>query len=98
MSCGDSSRTDLPDRSVDVVITDPPFFDNVHYSELADFFYVWQQLYFEAPAGYEDFTTRRDGEVQDTDAVLFSEKLRAVFIECNRVLKDDGLLVFSYHP
>ncbi len=97
VSCGDSSRTDLPDRSVDAVITDPPFFDNVHYSELADFFYVWQQLYFEAPVGYEDFTTRREGEVQDTDAVLFSEKLRAVFIECHRVLKDDGLLVFSYH-
>ena len=28
------------------MVTDPPFFDNVHYSELADFFHVWQQLYF----------------------------------------------------
>ena len=38
LSCGDSSQTDIPDRSVDAVITDPPFFDNVHYSQLADFF------------------------------------------------------------
>ena len=40
LSCGDSSATDLPSNSVDAVITDPPFFDNVHYSELADFLHV----------------------------------------------------------
>ena len=44
ISCGDSSTTGLPDGSVDLVVTDPPFFDNVHYSELADFFFAWQQL------------------------------------------------------
>jgi adenine-specific DNA methylase len=41
LSVGDSSKTDLPSESVDFIITDPPFFDNVHYSQLADFFYVW---------------------------------------------------------
>ena len=44
LSCGDSARTDLPDKSVHLVITDPPFFDNVHYSELADFFHAWQEI------------------------------------------------------
>lgn len=40
--CGDSSRLPaIPDESVDFVITDPPYFDNVHYSELSNFFYVW---------------------------------------------------------
>ena len=34
----------LPDRSVDAVITAPPYFDNVAYSELADFFYLWLHL------------------------------------------------------
>ena len=34
LSCGDSAATDLPDQSVDAVVTDPPFYDNVHYSEL----------------------------------------------------------------
>ncbi|HXX67625.1 MAG TPA: hypothetical protein VEK07_10610 [Polyangiaceae bacterium] len=43
LSCGDSASTGLGDRSVDVVVTDPPFFDNVHYSELADFFFAWQR-------------------------------------------------------
>ena len=96
LSCGDSARTDLPAGSVDLVITDPPFFDNVHYSELADFFFVWQQLYFEdRPDGTR--TTRRNTEVQDADADAFAEKLRRVFVECRRVLRDHGLLVFSYH-
>ena len=44
LSCGSSSSTGLADASVDLVVTDPPFFDNVHYSELADFFFAWQQL------------------------------------------------------
>lgn len=95
LSCGDSAETDLPDGSVDVVVTDPPFFDNVHYSELADFFYVWQRLWFD-DAG-EDETTRNPREVQDTEAHGFASKLTGVFRECCRVLRDDGLLVFSYH-
>ncbi|MCK6565120.1 MAG: helix-turn-helix domain-containing protein [Dehalococcoidia bacterium] len=98
LSCGDSSCTDLPDRVVDAVITDPPFYDNVHYSELADFFFVWHRLWFGEPGPSESTTsTRQAGEVQDTDSARFSRKLQAVFRECHRVLKDDGLLVFSYH-
>ena len=97
LSCGDSADTDIPDRSVDLVMTDPPFFDNVHYSQLADFFYVWQQLYFADGTQAKTCTTRRKEEVQDTDAESFSKKLGRVFMECDRVLKEDGLLVFSYH-
>ncbi|HYN76315.1 MAG TPA: hypothetical protein VES73_00790, partial [Lamprocystis sp. (in: g-proteobacteria)] len=38
------SATNLPelaDGSVTAVVVDPPYADNVQYSELADFFYVW---------------------------------------------------------
>ena len=31
----------LADASVDLIVTDPPYYDNVMYAELADFFYVW---------------------------------------------------------
>jgi len=95
LSCGDSSQTDIPERSVDLVITDPPFFDNVHYSELADFFHVWQVPVIGSPI--REPTTRAPEEVQDVDETHFSDKLAAVFKECHRVLKDDGLLVFTYH-
>ncbi len=96
LSCGDSAATGLPDRSIDLVVTDPPFFDNVHYSELADFFHAWRQLTPQARSGGGQ-TTRSPSEVQDTDAEQFAAKLRNVFRECHRVLKDDGLLVFTYH-
>jgi putative DNA methylase len=96
LSCGSSDQTDLPAKSIDLIVTDPPFFDNVHYSELADFFYAWQQLY---PRGFigAPQTTRHPDEVQDDDPAKFAQKLKRVFAECNRVLNDEGLLVFTYH-
>jgi putative DNA methylase len=96
LSCGDSSSTQLPAASIDLIVTDPPFFDNVHYSELADFFYSWQQVDDASVASVGD-STRHPAEVQDSDSANFAAKLRSVFNECHRVLKDDGLLVFTYH-
>lgn len=97
LSCGDSSATDLPNRAVDAVITDPPFFDNVHYSQLADFFHVWQRHILGPNGTRETDTTRRDGEVQNADAGAFTERLLGVWAEAYRVLKDDGILAFTYH-
>jgi putative DNA methylase len=96
LSCGSSDETQLPDKCIDFVVTDPPFFDNVHYSELADFFFAWQSLY---PRGFINGmgTTRHVHEVQDIDADRFAAKLGAVFTECYRVLKDRGNLIFTYH-
>jgi len=38
-----ASATSLPysDNYFDAVFTDPPYYDNVSYSYLSDFFYVW---------------------------------------------------------
>lgn len=96
LSCGDSSATDIAPESVDAIVTDPPFFDNVHYSQLADFFYVWlRKAGHDIANGRE--TTRSEKEVQHTDGATFAERLAAVWRECHRVLKADGLLIFSYH-
>ncbi|MFE0551896.1 DUF1156 domain-containing protein, partial [Streptomyces pilosus] len=38
---GSASNVPLPDNSVDVIVTDPPYYDNVMYAEISDFFYVW---------------------------------------------------------
>jgi putative DNA methylase len=96
LSCGDSSATDIPDASVDAVITDPPFFDNVHYSQLADFFHVWQRHLLGADHVGEESTRSLD-EVQNEDVNLFTRRLTGVWMEAGRVLNDDGLLVFTYH-
>jgi putative DNA methylase len=96
LSVGDSATTGLSSASVDLVVTDPPFFDNVHYSELADFFYSWDIL---TPRGFIDgsSTTRSVAEVQDVDYHRFESKLSGVFTECARVLRPSGLLVFTFH-
>jgi putative DNA methylase len=93
LSCGNSSSTDIPSETVHAIITDPPFFDNVHYSQLADFFHVWQSHFLTR----DDTTTRVEGEVQHSDGVEFTKRLAAVWQECKRVLHADGLLVFTYH-
>jgi len=96
--CADSAHLDLPEGSVDVIVTDPPYFDFVHYSELADFFYAWLRLGLQKR--YPEFrasTTRHAQEVQQKDAEAFSIALNKVFVECKRVLKPEGLLIFSFH-
>jgi len=43
--CGSSTDLSmLNDTSFDLVITDPPFGNNLFYADLADFFYVWMRL------------------------------------------------------
>ena len=101
------SSTDLsflPDRSVDAVITDPPYFDNVVYSGVADLFYSWlkgilSQEYdcFRKPRSprEEEIVVNPKVEAKSEDAYV--EGLTQVFRECHRVLKDDGLLAFTFH-
>ena len=95
---GDSSRLPVPDGSVDAVVTDPPYFDFVHYSELSDFFFAWLSpvLRHRYPwMAREDSSDQ--GEVQHKDPRVFAHQLASVFTEACRVLKDDGVLAFSFH-
>ena len=95
---GDSADLKIPSKSVDAVITDPPYFDFVHYSELSDFFYSWLSPVLSSR--YEWFqkqSSHDEGEVQQKDPIRFSQQLTRVFTECTRVLKDNGTLTFSFH-
>lgn len=95
---GDSASLPLPDASVDAVVTDPPYFDFVHYSELSDFFFAWL-----SPALADRYPWMRRpncsdaGEVQHKDPRSFARQLRRILAECRRVLKPAGLLAFSFH-
>lgn len=93
----DAAATDLPDASVDFVITDPPYVDNVHYSELADFFHAWMRSIRPFAQYPSRASTRDEREVQNTSADGFGDAVTRVWTECGRVLKDDGLLAFSFH-
>lgn len=95
---GDSAKLPIPDESIDYVVTDPPYFDFIHYSELSDFFFAWLgPLLKDHYSFFQGTTSRRENEVQQTDASLFSSLLGDVFKESNRVLKPCGQLAFSFH-
>jgi len=103
ITCGDSSYLDIPDKSVDAVITDPPYYGNVMYSELSEFYYAWLRLALKDK--YEYFRSEHVpnateiivNKVQGKDEKDFIEGLTAVFKEAYRKLKDDGLMVFTFH-
>lgn len=95
---GDSSRLPVPTGSVDAVVTDPPYFDFVHYSELSDFFFAWLSPAMRLRYPWMDREDSSDpGEVQHKDPRAFARQLASVFTEACRVLKDDGVLAFSFH-
>ena len=42
ISCKSGDNLDhIEDATIDAVVMDPPYYDNVMYAELSDFFYVW---------------------------------------------------------
>lgn len=103
--CRSSDYLPLQSASVDLVLTDPPYYHNVQYAELSDFFYVWLRLGLrhEYPHFRAELTPKskevilnpaRDGKTTSED---FLRDLQAVFAECYRVLRDDGLMIFTYH-
>ena len=90
----------VADGTVDIVLTDPPYFDNIAYSELAEFFVPWMQL-----VGSINEPDCRDRIVResliarrhdDAATTQFTAGLAGAFREIARVLKADGLLVFSF--
>ena len=94
------------------VIVDPPYYDNVMYAELSDFFYVWEKRtlglvwpeFFQDdltdkkneavanPARFKDAGRRRN-ELATAD---YEAKMTAIFEECHRVLRDDGVLTVMF--
>lgn len=103
ITCGDSSYLDIPDKSVDAVITDPPYYGNVMYSELSEFYYAWLRLALKNK--YEYFRSEHVpnatevivNEIQGKTERDFIEGLTAIFKEAGRKLKDGGLMVFTFH-
>ncbi len=93
----------VPDASADFVITDPPYSDNVNYAELAEFYYVWQRLGLKEhyPHFLPDRVPTQDEVIKNKyrgkGDVEFGNDLMEVFRESYRVLKDDGILAFTFH-
>ena len=103
------SATSLPyqDNFFDAIFTDPPYYDNVNYAELSDFFYVWLKrtigdLYPElfstpvVPKSNEIVANpiRQGGREKAKD--FFRDNLEKSLKEIYRVLKQNGITTIVY--
>ncbi|WP_436910209.1 DUF1156 domain-containing protein [Halosimplex marinum] len=99
----DDMRNITAENEFDAVITDPPYYDNIIYSEISDLFYVWQKIILEDeyPGFDRNQTPRAESIVTnpylDKTAEDFEHEMGEALNVINRTLKDDGTLVFTYH-
>ena len=104
-----ASATQLPypDNYFDAVFTDPPYYDNVPYSYLSDFFYVWLKrsigdLYPElfmtplTPKSKEIVAYSHQEGGFEAGKRYFEEMLKKAFKEISRVLKPNGIATIVY--
>jgi adenine-specific DNA methylase len=104
-----SSATSLPhaDNSLDAILTDPPYYDNVPYAALSDFFYVWlkrtmgthlPELFSTpvVPKSDEAIMEPTRHESKAAAKEFFEYRLGKSFQEMYRVLKPGGIAVIIY--
>jgi putative DNA methylase len=103
-----ATATQLPyaDNYFDAILTDPPYYDNVPYSYLSDFFYVWLKrtvghlhpdLFSTplTPKANEIVAYTKDGGVEGGKR-FFETNLKRAFQEMYRVLKPEGIAIIVY--
>jgi putative DNA methylase len=109
---GSGDDLKLQDGSVDCIVMDPPYYDNVMYAELADFFYVWLKrtagLLF--PAEFANYLCDKDreaianpekfkgqvGGARNLAGRDYQERMASIFRECRRVIKPHGVLTVMF--
>jgi putative DNA methylase len=108
VTVGDAASPHLvPEGSFDVIITDPPYYGNVQYAEISDYFYVWfkrslRDAYpnafnaVEAPKQEEAVANRvRHGGSKLADS-SYEAKMTQIFTAMNQALVPDGAFVLWF--
>lgn len=91
----------------DAIVTDPPYYDNIYYSILADFFYAWKKPLLQklepelfsadiTDCHYELVASSRRVEEGQSAHEEYCRQLGMAFLEAARVLKEDGVFSFVY--
>lgn len=104
-----TSATSLsfPNDYFDAVFTDPPYYDNIPYSYLSDFFYIWikRALLKIFPELFVTPLTPKKEEIVayshnpggfDEGKRFFEDMLKKSFQEIHRVLKPGGISTIVY--
>ena len=101
-----SSATTLnyADNYFDAVFTDPPYYDNVPYADLSDFFYVWLKKsvgdlfsdLFSTPLTPKSKEAIAEPTRKKNPRKFFENMLSDSFKEIYRVLKPNGITTIVY--
>lgn len=106
-----SEMNNIADKSVDVVVMDPPYGANVMYAELSDFFYVWlkRTAGLIVPNLFTSRLTDKHSEAVANKAHFkgqkgvdrlanrdYQDKMSGIFAEARRILKDDGVMTVMF--
>jgi adenine-specific DNA methylase len=101
---GNATRINKPDRSMDAVITDPPYYDSVPYSDLSDFFYVILKRSVGSlhpdilslpltPKSAEIIEHARHG---DKAKNFYEQQMTLAFGEASRLVTDNGIIAVVF--
>lgn len=105
LQCHSSSEMSF-NGTIDLVITDPPFGDNLFYSDLADFFHCWLRLPLRGqyPAIYSSLKTPNAQEALKPRALPDAEgdqhyydRLTPCWVNAYQAMKDAGIMAFTFH-
>lgn len=97
----------VPDKSMDVICFDPPYYNNVQYAELSDYYYVWQKRTLKDL--YPDLfirrhTNKKEEAVANPDRdggavgakAAYERMMGEIFLEARRILKDNGIMTMMF--
>ncbi|MDA9546375.1 hypothetical protein ACM43_18440 [Bradyrhizobium sp. CCBAU 45321] len=100
LRCGDvKNLTHLADGSIDLVLTDPPYFDYISYSELGHFFVPWLVRFgLVAPEALDGFPAAQMAAGSRAPAAIeqFTRGMAEAFREIRRVCRPQARVVFTY--
>jgi putative DNA methylase len=95
----DSATLEIPAGIVDFVVTDPPYYDSVQYSDLSNFFRVWLRLLLPQEADWRyDPLTSAVSEGNASGRRKYGETLGEIWKKCYQALDNErGRLIFTFH-
>ena len=95
----DAATLDIPEGIVDYVVTDPPYYDSVQYSDLSNFFRVWLRLFLPQEADWRyDPLASAVSEGDASGGRKYGQVLGKIWQKCHRALdKEHGRLIFTFH-
>jgi putative DNA methylase len=94
----DSSKIPQPDKVVDFVVTDPPYYDSVQYSDLSYFFRCWLSWFLPHCVDWNYLVKSSAVAESEKSKLKFGDVLTNIWKECSRVLaRPHGRLIFTFH-